>query len=185
MLYIKYNRPLIGMFIAPFTVFLGLLTIFFPPELAPSYQVVDSIWKYVHLPFIILGTTFLVASFLASIMYIIQEYQLRHKKFGFIFHRFPPLDTIAKINDSSLNIGFYCFSIGAILGFIWMLQNDLEMILSTSKIIFSLLTWVLFALFVYIKRQRPISPHQIAHWTVAGFISILIMYIGVGSFLLR
>lgn len=184
-LYAKFRRPLIGMFISPFMSVLGIIAVFFPPSIAPSYPVVDSIWRYVHLPFIILGTTFLLAAFLSSIMYMIQERQLKGKNFGFIFHRFPPLDTIGRINESSLTIGFFFFSIGVALGFVWMLQNGLEGIMSSAKIIFSVLTWFLFAFLIYFKRKKSLSPKMTAQWTVLGFVLIMLTYFGVALFLLR
>ena len=114
-LYAKYKRPLIGLFISPFMVAASIVSICFPPNVSPSYTVIDSIWRYVHLPFIVLGTTFLVAAFTASLMYLIQEAQLKKKNFGFIFQRFPALDTIANINNTSLQTGFYLFTIGSAL----------------------------------------------------------------------
>lgn len=184
-LYAKFRRPLIGLFISPFMVIASIISIYFPPNIAPSYPVVLSIWRYVHIPFIILGTTFLIAAFVSSVMYLIQKAQLKRKNFGFIFQRFPALDTIANINDTSLKIGFYFFTIGSALGFIWMLQNDLEEILSSAKIIFSLLTWFLYALLMILKRRKPMTARQTAQWTVIGFILIVITYIGVANFMLR
>lgn len=184
-LYAKYRRPLIGLFISPFMVISSIVAIYFPPNVMPSYSAVDSIWRYVHLPFIILGTTFLVAAFIASLMYLIQESQLKKKNFGFIFQRFPALDTIAGINDTSLQIGFYFFTIGTALGFVWMLQNNLESILSSAKIIFSILTWFLYAVLMILKRRKPMTPRQTAQWTVIGFILILVTYVGVANFMLR
>lgn len=184
-LYAKYRRPLIGLFISPFMAAALVIAIFYPPTITPSYPVVDSIWKVVHLPFIVLGTTFLVAAFVASVMYILQEAQLKKKKFGFIFQRFPALDTIGKINNTSLTIGFYFFTIGAVLGFIWMLQNNLEQLLSSAKVVFSVLTWFLYAALIIFRRIKPLTQRQTAQWTIIGFVLIIITYIGVASFMLR
>ena len=130
-------------------------------------------------------SSFLVAAFVASVMYIIQEAQLKKKKFGFIFQRFPALDTIGKINNTSLTIGFYFFTIGAVLGFIWMLQNNLEEILSSAKVVFSVLTWILYAALIALRRIKPLTQRQTAQWTIIGFILIIVTYVGVASFMLR
>ena len=183
--YTLCKRPLIGLFISPFMVAASIVSICFPPNVSPSYPVIDSIWRYVHLPFIVLGTTFLVAAFTASLMYLIQEAQLKKKNFGFIFQRFPALDTIANINNTSLQTGFYLFTIGSALGFVWMLQNNLEEILSSEKIIFSILTWFLYAALIILKKHKPMTPKQTAQWTVIGFILILVTYVGVANFMLR
>ena len=177
-LYAKYRRPLIGLFISPFMAAALVIAIFYPPTITPSYPVVDSIWKVVHLPF-------LVAAFVASVMYILQEAQLKKKKFGFIFQRFPALDTIGNINNTSLTIGFYFFTIGAVLGFIWMLQNNLEELLSSTKVVFSVLTWFLYAALIIFRRIKPLTQRQTAQWTIIGFVLIIITYFGVASFMLR
>lgn len=184
-LYAKYRRQLLGMFISPFMVIANIIALFVTPERMPSYAVVDSIWRYVHLPFIVLGTTFLVSAFISSVMYLILEYQLKNKNFGNIFHRFPPLDTIARINNTSLNAGYYFFTAGAMLGFVWMIQNHLGSILSSSKIIFSIITWLLYTALMIVKKRGPIPPHNTAKWTIIGFILIVATYIGVVSFMLR
>lgn len=184
-LYAKYRRPLIGMFIAPFMVVSNLMALYFTPERVPSYDVVDSIWRYVHLPFIVLGTTFLVSAFISSIMYLILEYQLKNKNFGNVFHRFPPLDTIAKINNTSLYIGYYFFTGGAALGFVWMLEKDLENLLSSAKIVFSIITWLLYTMLLVLRHKKPMPPHNTAKWTIIGFILILVTYAGVFLFMLR
>lgn len=179
-LYAKYKKQMIGMFISPFLVILGILLLFFNvPGYVPTYDVVDSIWKYVHLPFVALGTTFLVAAVLASLMYLILEYQLKNKKFGPVFHRFPPLDAIGKINDTSLIVGFYLFTVGATLGFLWLVEDNLTLELSSPKIIFSVLTWILYGALIYLKRNKPLSPHRSAQWTIIGFVLILASYVGV------
>ncbi len=184
-LYAKYRRPLLGLFISPFMVAALVVAILYPPTITPSYPVVDSIWRIVHLPFIVLGTTFLVTAFISSVMYIIQEAQLKKKKFGFIFQRFPALDTIGKINNTSLYIGYYFYTLGVALGFVWMLQNNLEEILSSAKIIFSILTWFLYTILITLKKIKPLTQRQTAQWTIIGFFLIIVTYFGVASFMLR
>ena len=92
---------------------------------------------------------------------------------------------IANINNTSLQTGFYLFTIGSALGFVWMLQNNLEEILSSEKIIFSILTWFLYAALIILKKHKPMTPKQTAQWTVIGFILILVTYVGVANFMLR
>ncbi len=184
-LYAKYKRPLIGLFISPFMVAASIVSICFPPNVSPSYPVIDSIWRYVHLPFIVLGTTFTKMELdLTNVKPGFKNKKLQ-KNFGFIFQRFPALDTIANINNTSLQTGFYLFTIGSALGFVWMLQNNLEEILSSEKIIFSILTWFLYAALIILKKHKPMTPKQTAQWTVIGFILILVTYVGVANFMLR
>lgn len=183
-IYAKYERPLVGMFICPFNIVFSAVAIAAPLNTS-SNVFVDSVWRYGHLPFVILGTTFFIASFLASVMYFIQEKQLKSKHFGVVFQRFPPLDTINNINSTSLKLGFYFFTIGAVLGFAWMADRDLESIFTSYKIIFSLITWIVFAIIVGLKHFRGLPPRKMALYTILGFLSVLVTYIGVAVFLIR
>lgn len=180
---IKTKSNVIGLFILPFPIVFLILAPFVPMDGTPQF--VESVWRYGHLPFIILGTTFFIAAFLSAAMYLIQERQLRSKSFGVVFRRFPSLDAINKMNDMALKVGFYFFSIGAILGFIWMLKNGWGGISASLKIIFSLITWGIFAFIMIVKARKGMSPRRMALWTVIGFLSIVITYIGVAVFLIR
>lgn len=183
LLYIKYKRPLVGLFILPFLLLFTIGGLMVPIE--DPYPFVASVWFYGHLPFAIFGTTFFVAAFLSAVMYFIQERQLKGKRFGFIFQRFPPLDTINKINNTALKVGFHFFTIGALLGFVWMLQGGFENLLSSSKVIFSIITWVVFGAILVIKHKWGILPRQMALLTIIGFFSVIVTYVGVAMFLLR
>lgn len=180
---VRVKSNVIGLFILPCPLVFSVLALFAPVYETPPF--VESVWRYGHLPFIILGTTFFIASFLLAVMFFIQEKQLRSKKFGVIFQRFPSLDVLNRMNDTTLKLGFYFFSIGALLGFIWMLQSGLENILSSPKIIFSLVTWAVFAFIIIKKARKDMTPRTTALWTIAGFLSVLVTYIGVAVFLAR
>lgn len=180
---IKIKSNVIGLFILPFPIVFSILAAFAPVGEPPQF--VESVWRYGHLPFIILGTTFFIAAFLSAAMYLIQERQLRSKSFGVVFRRFPSLDAINKMNDMALKVGFYFFSIGAILGFIWMLKSGSGGAFATLKIIFSLITWAVFAFIMVIKARKGMPPRKMALLTVAGFLSVVITYIGVAVFLSR
>lgn len=180
---IKVKSHIIGLFILPFTIIFSALAAFAPMGQPPQF--VYSVWRYGHLPFIILGTTFFIAAFLSAVMYLIQERQLRSKSFGLVFQRMPSLDVINRMNDLTLKLGFYFFSIGAILGFIWMIQSGLENLFASPKIVFSLITWAVFAVIMILKARKGMPPRKLAMGTIVGFLSVIATYTGVAFFLAR
>ncbi len=168
------------MFLIPFPLVCSILALY-APITEPS-EVVSSLWRYLHLPFIILGSTFFVSSFFASLMYFLQERQLKTKSFGFVFKRFPPLNTINKIIDMTLQFGVSFFTAGAFFGFMWVSSSDFSLS-STVKILLSIVAWFIFAAILYGKHKEKITPRQTALFTIAGFLAMLISYIGVIVFL--
>ncbi len=193
-LFYRYKKVVIGLFLIPFSIIFTAVSMFAPMAEFPS--TVYSLWRFGHLPFVILGSTFFITSFISSIMYLIQDNNLRRKRFGKIYKVFPSLDTLNSINTISMRVGFYFFIIGSILGFLWIVQiaevNDiswfksLQFILSTYpsffifKILFSIITCTYFAILILIKVKYGLPPKKLAMFTVIGFFSVILTYIGVG-----
>ncbi|WP_162139868.1 cytochrome c biogenesis protein CcsA [Limisalsivibrio acetivorans] len=182
-LYMIFKRPLLALFIFPVIMALGLFAKMMPTT-GPSDVIIESVWLYIHLPFTILGTALFLFATISSIMYFVQEKQLKKKNFGFIFRRFPPLDVINSLTTSTLMTGFYFFSIGVFSGIIWMGYEHGRMGIFSPKMIFAIVTWFIFGTITYFKQFRGMTPRSTAYSTVAGFVSVVVTYIGVAIFLM-
>jgi ABC-type uncharacterized transport system permease subunit len=183
LLYLKFRRPLLGMFIFPIVIALSVFTLILPSS-APKADGIESVWLFIHLPFTIIGTTFFMFATVSSVMYFVQERQLKKKNFGVIFRRFPPLDQINRLTSLTLVSGFYFFSIGLMSGIVWMFYDQGRVTFFTPKMFFAIITWIIFAIITYFKEYRGMSPRSTAYSTLTGFISVVVTYIGVAYFLM-
>lgn len=182
LLFIKFKRPSIGLFIFPVAILfivgaklMGNVPVMQNPHAA-------SFWLYIHLPFTIVGTAFFMVSTFGGIMYFIQERQLKTKNFGIIFHRFPPLETIDKLINTTLYIGFYTFTVGLLSGLIWMMYAKGQMNIFSPKLIFAIITWIIYSSITFYKQFRGMSAKDTALSTIVGFISVIVTYFGVAFF---
>src|ERR1044071_5304504 len=73
----------------------------------------------VHAGLILLAYAAFFTAFGAGLMYIIQERELKHKRFGMIFYKLPSLDTCDAISFKALAIGFVLLTLGIAAGFYW------------------------------------------------------------------
>jgi len=153
-------------------------------EMSAQNDIVVTFWLYIHLPFTIIGTAFFMLSTFTGIMYFIQERQLKTKNFGIIFRRFPPLDTINKLNSTTLYIGFYAFTIGLLAGIVWMFYSNGRINVFSPKLVFAIITWIIYSSITFYKQFRGMSPKHMALSTIIGFISVLITYVGVAFFIM-
>lgn len=183
LLYLKFKRPLLAMFILPIAIIIGIST-FALKDIGVTIPHSNSFWLYLHLPFTILGSALFMISAIAGFMYVILERQLKNKTFGKIFYRFPPLNVINQVNTTTLFIGFAFFTVGLIAGIIWGLIEWNGAMVFTPKLIFAIITWLIFISIITIKHTKGLSPNGIAIWSITGFISIIITYFGVALFLL-
>lgn len=183
-IYIKYKRPSIGLFVFPIIVLFVMIARFSSGFHTAGSDVAVTFWLYIHLPFTILGTAFFMLSTFTGIMYFIQERQLKKKNFGIIFRRFPPLETINKLNNMTLYLGFYTFTIGLLAGMVWMFYASGRVNMFSPKLIFGIITWIIYSSITFYKQFRGMSPKDTALSTIVGFISVIVTYIGVAYFIM-
>ena len=115
-LQLKFRLMVLGSFVAPFAAFLMLISSTIPGVemvVKPMYR---SMWLTVHIGTIFIGNGMFAVTFMAAIMYLVQEHQIKRKKLGFIHSRLPSLQTLDSINYYSLMYGFPLLTIGMITG---------------------------------------------------------------------
>ncbi|MBC7196607.1 MAG: cytochrome c biogenesis protein CcsA, partial [Deferribacterales bacterium] len=98
---------------------------------------------------------------------------------------FPPLETINNINIFALYTGFVLFSGGIVSGIIWGLLEWNGTLMLTSKLVFSFITWIVFAVIIIVKKTKGLTPKKTATLSIIGILLILLTYHGVATFLLR
>jgi ABC-type uncharacterized transport system permease subunit len=189
LLSLRYKRPYVGFFLLPIAIIVGITSLFLTPAPVQS-SVLENSWLYMHIPFAVIGTAFFLTAFAAGIMYFIMERQLKGKKFGRIFDRFPPLAVIDKINNGALYLGFafYTVAIFASSGWVRFKVEDSEILNSAGfklKVILSFAAWLVFGVIIFIKSRFGMSARQTALASVIGFLCVLATYVGVVVFIAR
>jgi ABC-type uncharacterized transport system permease subunit len=76
-------------------------------------------WLVVHIVLVLLGYAALLVTALASLIYLLQERQLKRKKAIALLERLPPLGTLDTLITVSLGFGFVLLTIGVVTGTTW------------------------------------------------------------------
>lgn len=177
----KTKRASIYLFIMPIIVILGVAG--FAHSSVIIKKEFSSFWLMVHLPFTIAGTSLFVVSALFGILYFVQEIQLKNKNFGYLYNILPSIDLLNKITRNTMIIGFLLFTIGLLSGFIWGLYEWQGKIIITPKLLFSIITWIIFGIIIMVKMVKGMTPRNTALASILGIISVIITYIGVALFI--
>ena len=187
---LRYKRPYVGFFLLPMVIIAGLASLFLRHGHASSSAslAVENMWLYIHIPLEIIGTAFFLTAFATGLMYFIMEKQLKQKKFGKIFDRFPSLATIDGLNSGSLFLGFAFYTAGALTAAGWMRFRIDSAVLDGSfymKLFFAVLVWAVFAVIIFLKVKSRMNARQTALASIVGFISIMLVYAAVVLFIMR
>ena len=127
---------------------------------------------------IFLGDGIFAIAFLAAIMYLIQERQIKKKTRGTFYSRLPSLETLDSINHYSLIYGFPFLTFGMISGAIYA-QSVLGSYWQWDpKEVWSLITWVFYAVLLHERLTVGWRGRRAAWMSIICFCILLFTFIG-------
>jgi len=112
-----YHLPSVGAFVTPLTLIILLPTLFGEggaPGVAPAALRHPAITG--HIMTASLGVALFGLAFGVALMYLLQEREVKGKRFGALFSRLPPLDSLDKLVDRLVRLGFLSFTVASIAG---------------------------------------------------------------------
>jgi ABC-type uncharacterized transport system permease subunit len=136
-------------------------------------------WLFpVHTTILLFAYAAFFVVFVASVMYLLQERELKLKTFSAFFHRLPSLTTINNIATTAATIGLTMLTLGIATGMLWSSSRDGHLWHNDPKEIFAVMTWILY-LFLIVYRSTARWRGRRAAWMgVAGFFLVLCTFIG-------
>jgi cytochrome c-type biogenesis protein CcsB len=176
-----FSLPSLSSFLLPFISVFALAAIFFvrgPDAIDPKLA---SGWFYLHVIFAFIGYATFAVAFATAIMYLLQRRQLKLKKsFDSVFNKLPSLEVLDELNQRLINMGFPLFSFSILTGIIWshrskLLGADWP---NDPKIIFTGITWLLYAALFHIRLLSVARGKRVAQLTIVAFVFVVITFLG-------
>jgi ABC-type uncharacterized transport system permease subunit len=115
---------------------------------------------------------------MASVMYLLQERELKLKTFSAIFHRLPSLATVNELATTAAALGLTLLTLGIASGMLWSSARDGRIWHNDPKEIFALLTWLLYLLLIIYRSTAGWRGRRAAWIGVAGFGLVLCTFFG-------
>jgi ABC-type transport system involved in cytochrome c biogenesis permease subunit len=177
----RYRARPLGIFILPLVsllVFIAITTRSEPIESLEISSISASRLLPLHATLLFFAYAALFVVFVASIMYLVQERELKLKKFSAIFHRLPSLTTVNEIATSSAAIGLTLLTVGIATGMVWSSSRDGRLWHNDPKEIFAALTWLLYLLLILYRSTASWRGRKAAWMGVLGFVLVLFTFFG-------
>jgi len=180
---LKFRLMVLGSFVAPFAAFLMMISSTMPWMQGPVRPMFKSLWLTVHVGTIFIGNGLFALAFLAAIMYLIQEHQIKHKRLGPIYSRLPSLATMDAINYHSIIYGFPFLTVGMITGSIYA-----QCVLGTywqwdPKEVWSLITWLFYAALLHERIAVGWRGRRAAIMSIVCFCILIFTFVGASLWL--
>lgn len=176
LLQVRYRLAVVGALVSPLA-FLLTLSAYIVYAGDSEVQVpMQSAWLPAHVAPAFLGYAILVVASCLSLIYLLQERQLKSKRLTGLARRLPSLETLDDLNYRCVAWGFALFTIGIITGAV-LSKMAWGTFWSWEPVqILSILAWLLYALLLQ-TRSAGWRGRRAATLTLVGFVFL------VGSFL--
>ena len=172
---LRYRIPALGSFMLPLVILLMAPAALMSGGIEELKPILKSGWLGVHTSLAVLGDAAFAFACIVSIMYLIQERQLKSKHLGAIFHRLPPLDIMDTICYKAQSIGWPLFTLGMITGSIWANSAWGTYWSWDVKETWSLIVWLIYLVQLHL-RTLGWRGRKMAYLSVVGFIFVMISF---------
>lgn len=180
----RYTVKNLGIFVSTLVAALMLVATFASREILPLPPALQSWWLPVHAAIALIADGFLALACIGGIMYLLQEREIKTKRFGLFYSRLPSLEALDKLNQHCLSLGFPLLTLGMITGSIWAKQAWGAYWHWDPKETWSLVTWFIYAAAVHQRFTVGWRGRRVAILSIIGFMAVLFTLWGV-SFLLN
>jgi cytochrome c-type biogenesis protein CcsB len=170
---LKYQLAILGAIIAPLAFLMTLAAFAFgsgtgelPPEL-------KTYWLPVHVTLAFLGNAAFALAFGVSLMYLLQERRLKHKKMTSLMKRFPSLEALDRLNYVLLVWGFPLMTLGILTGSMWAGIHWGNYWSWDPRQISSGIAWLFYGVLLHGRITAGLRGKKAALLTMVGFAVVL------------
>jgi ABC-type transport system involved in cytochrome c biogenesis permease subunit len=174
-----YHLPAVGAFVTPL-----VLLILAPTLVGEGHQAevaketLQNPALTVHIFTAAAGVALFAIAFGVALMYVLQEREVKGKKFGALFSRLPPLQSLDTLTQRLVRLGFVIFTVALLLGAftakaVWKSAWSWD-----PQQITSLVIWLFYGALVQV-RHAGWHGRRFALLTMAGFALVVVTRVGV------
>jgi ABC-type transport system involved in cytochrome c biogenesis permease subunit len=174
-----YHLPAVATFVTPL-VLLALVPAIFggPGEMGVVPDIVRLPALKVHVGAALAGIAFFAIAFGVALMYLLQEREVKGKRFGALFSRLPSLESLDRLNQRLVRAGFVVYTVALITGSLVAKKAWGSFVSWDAQQVVSLAIWLLYGAMVQL-RHAGIHGRRYAMLTLAGFALVLTTMIGL------
>ncbi len=142
-----------------------------PKEATPLVPALQSYWLWLHVSVTLLGEAFFAVAFVASLLYLANKAPDKRERFDALAYR-------------AVAVGFPLFTLGGLVfGMVWAYRAWGRYWAWDPKEVWSLITWLVFALYLHTRIVMGWKGKRSAIIAVVGFLAALFTFFGVNYLL--
>ncbi len=176
--YLRYRITSLGLFMLPLVFVLTLISALHAERSFDSSAFRGG-WLLIHIGSTFLGYTGFFLTFVAAVMYLIQEKELKSKKPRAFYYRLPSLEVCDELYYRSLLFGLPFLSLGILTGFVWASRTWKGPWELDPKIVASLVTWLIYLVLFSTRISGGWRGRRAAYGAIFGFAAMMVTFLGI------
>jgi ABC-type transport system involved in cytochrome c biogenesis permease subunit len=177
---IHYRRLAWGVFVLPVVLSLILAGWLVrgpqPSAISPALGEHLQVWVWLHSGLLVLGAVGLCVGFVASVMYLVQSWKLKHKLAPGEGLQLLSLERLEAMNRRGINLAFPLFTAGLLIG-VALLWSTQEFSWWDPKVLATGLLWLVFVVLLYLRYGLHLRGRRVALWTIAAFGFLMVAFV--------
>jgi cytochrome c-type biogenesis protein CcsB len=172
----RYKMNVLGAFILPLV---SLLTIISQVIWEENHSIPASLrsgWVYFHSSIAYIAYAAFLLTFVSGVLYLIQEKELKHKNFRFLYFRLPSLNVCDELMRRSLFVGFVSMSLTIVTGAFRAQQVWGRFWSWDPKETAAFVTWAIYLILVNYRLSSKWRGRRAAYISIIGFASTLFTF---------
>ncbi|MCX7990753.1 MAG: c-type cytochrome biogenesis protein CcsB [Proteobacteria bacterium] len=177
--YLRNKILILGVFLSPLVTILTLIAGFTDKSIGEILPILQSFWFPIHVVSAFIGNALFALSFVVSLVYLIENFRLKKKKFDVLGKLLPSITMLDTINYFCIVYGFPFLTLGMITGAIWAQVAIGSYWNNDPKEIWSLFTWFIYAALLHTRLISGWRGKKIAFLSILAFLFLVFSFIGV------
>ncbi|MCR5761317.1 MAG: c-type cytochrome biogenesis protein CcsB [Sphaerochaetaceae bacterium] len=174
----RYRFYVMGAFVSPVIFLLIGYAAMQSREVRDLMPALRSNWLGIHVSTAIIAYGAFGVAFVLGIIFLLRD-KLKEK--GFLDQHIPEKEKLDLIEYRSVALGILFLSFTIITGSIWAERAWGSYWSWDPKETWSLITWLIYAVYLHLRIRRGYQGKSAAIFAVAGFICVLFTYVGVNT----
>lgn len=173
---LRYRTLSFGIFALPLSFLLVVVPALGPDKYTFSSPVIRSGWLFLHIIALLAAYAALLFSLFASFLYLLQERRLKNKRSPGFLDWLPPLDTMDKIAQTTLVLGFCGMTVGLFAGSLIAQESYGSAYFADPKVLLSFVMWGLYIVMLFVRRSTGLRGRRAVYLSSVVFLVMLCVW---------